>query len=181
MMPKFILFTTFLLLLNCGKETKDKWYGPKIKFKRTENPNYSHYFPGTSDSGRQNTKKEELDKKTLAEPVPSFTSKSGSDQLDKQEKSSGFFAFLFNDSEDENEQKQSICEEILDINKIVVANQNQKLKVLTNEKENLLNQIKSLERELQRIKRKDQERLRGLESEINKLNGLIKILSTEIK
>ena len=180
-MPKFFLFTTLILVLNCGRETKDKWYGPKIKFKRTENPNYSHYFPGTSDSGRQNTKKEELDKKTLAEPVPSFTSKSGSDQLDKQEKSSGFFAFLFNDSEDENEQKQSICEEILDINKIVVADQSQKLKVLTSEKENLLSRINRLERELQRIKRKDQERLRGLESEINKLNSLIKILSTEIK
>ena len=180
-MPKFFLFTTLILFLNCERETKDKWYGPEIKFKRTENPNYSHYFPGTSDSGRQNTKKEELDKKTLAEPVPSFTSKSGSDQLDKQEKSSGFFAFLFNDSEDENEQKQSICEEILDINKIVVADQSQKLKVLTSEKENLLSRINRLERELQRISRKDQEHLRRLESEIKKLNGLIKILSTEIK
>ena len=181
MMPKFILFTTFLLLLNCGKETKDKWYGPKIKFKRTENPNYSHYFPNTSDSAGQKTQKGKSNKKTITEPVPSFQSQPKSDKSVKQENSSGFFAFLFNDSEDENKKKQSMCEEILDINKIVVADQNQKLKTLTSEKENLLNRINSLERELRQVKRKDQERLRGLESEINKLNGLIKILSTEIK
>ena len=77
--------------------------------------------------------------------------------------------------------KQSMCEEILDINKIVVADQSQKLKVLNIENDNLLDQINSLERELRQVKRNDQERLRGLESEINKLNGLIKILSTEIK
>ena len=74
-----------------------------------------------------------------------------------------------------------MCEEILDINKIVVADQSQKLKVLNIENDNLLDQINSLERELRQVKRNDQERLRGLESEINKLNGLIKILSTEIK
>ena len=45
----------------------------------------------------------------------------------------------------------------------------------------LLNQINSLEKELKQGKREDQERLQGLESKINKLNGLIKILSTEIK
>ena len=180
-MRRLLLFITILLILYCDRESKEKAYLPKMEFNHKENPNYSHYFPGTSDSGRQNTKKEEFDKKTLAEPVPSFTSKSGSDQIDKQEKSSGFFAFLFNDSEDENEQKQSICEEILDINKIVVADQSQKLKVLTSEKENLLDRINILERELQRISRKDQEHLRRLESEIKKLNGLIKILSTEIK
>ena len=77
--------------------------------------------------------------------------------------------------------KQSMCEEILDINKIVVADQSQKLKVLNIENDNLLDQINSLERELRQVKRNDQERLRGLESKINKLNGLIKILSTEIK
>ena len=77
--------------------------------------------------------------------------------------------------------KQSMCEEILDINKIVVADQSQKLKVLNIENDNLLDQINSLERELRQVKRNDQERLRGLESEIDKLNGLIKILSTEIK
>ena len=180
-MRRLLLFITILLILYCDRESKEKPYIPKMEFNPKENPNYSHYFPGTSDSGQQNTKKEELDKKTLAEPVPSFTSKSGSDQLDKQEKSSGFFAFLFNDSEDENEQKQSICEEILDINKIVVSGQSKKLKVLNIENEKLLDQINSLEKELKQVKRNDQKRLRKFESEINKLNGLIKILSTEIK
>ena len=62
-----------------------------------------------------------------------------------------------------------------------MADQSQQLKVLNIENDNLLDQINSLERELRQVKRNDHERLRGLESEINKLNGLIKILSTEIK
>ncbi len=180
-MCRLLLFITILLIVNCDRGSKEKAYLPKMEFKRTENPNYSHYFPGTPDTGKKNNQSSASDGTNAAEPVPSFQSQPKSEKSDEQENSSGFFAFLFNDSEDEDEQKLSMCEEILDINKIVVANQNQKLKVLTNEKENLLNQIKSLERELQRIKRTDQEHLRGLESEINQLNGLIKILSTEIK
>ena len=180
-MRRLLLFITILLILYCDRESKEKAYLPIMEFKRTENPNYSHYFPGTSDSGQQKTKEEESNKITSIEPVPSFQSQPKSDKSDEQENSSGFFAFLFNGSKDENEQKQSICEEILDINKIVVANQNQKLKTFASEKENLLNRINSLERELKQVKRNDQKRLRGLESEINKLNGLIKILSTEIK
>ena len=54
-------------------------------------------------------------------------------------------------------------------------------KALNIENEKLLDQINSLEKELKQVKRTDQNRQRGLESEINKLNGLIKILSTEIK
>ena len=180
-MRRLLLFIIILLILYCDRESKEKAYLPKMEFNHKENPNYSHYFPGKLDSGNKNNQGENADGTISAEPVPSFPSQPISSQLENQEKSSGFFAFLFSDLKDENEQKQSICEEILDINKIVVANQNQKLKVLTNEKENLLNQIKSLERELQRIKLKDQEHLRKLESKINNLNGLIKILSTEIK
>ena len=62
-----------------------------------------------------------------------------------------------------------------------MADQNQKLKALNIENKKLLDQINSLEKELKQVKRNDQKRLSGLESEINKLNGLIKILSTEIK
>ena len=180
-MPKFFLFTTLLLLLNCGRETKDKWYGPKIKFKRTENPNYSHYFPGKLDSENKNNQGGNADGTISDEPVPSSPYQPISRQLEDQEKTSGFFAFLFSDSKDENEQKQSMCEEILDINKIVVAGQSKKLKALNIENEKLLDQINNLEKELKQVKRNDLKRLSGLESEINKLNGLIKILSTEIK
>ena len=180
-MRRLLLFITILLILYCDRESKEKAYLPKMEFKRTENPNYSHYFPGTLDSGQQKTKEEESNKITSIEPVPSFQSQPKSDKSVKQENSSGFFAFLFNDSEDENKKKQSMCEEILDINKIVVADQSQQLKVLNIENDNLLDQINSLEKEFKQVKRKDQERLQGLESEINKLNGLIKILSTEIK
>ena len=180
-MRRLLLIITILLILYCDRESKEKAFLPKMELKRTENPNYSHYFPDTSDSGQQKTKEEESNKKTSIEPVPSFQSQPKSDKSDEQENSSGFFAFLFNNSKDEDEQKQSICEEILDINKIVVADQSQKLKALNSENENLLNQINNLEKELKQVKRNDQKRQRRLESEINKLNGLIKILSTEIK
>ena len=180
-MRRLLLFITILLILYCDRESKEKAYLPKMEFNPKENPNYSHYFPGKLDSGNKNNQVGNADWTISAEPVPSFLSQPKSDKSDEKEKSSGFFAFLFNDLKDENEQKQSICEEILDINKIVVADQSQKLKVLTSEKENLLDRINILERELQRISRKDQEHLRRLESEIKKLNGLIKILSTEIK
>ena len=180
-MRRLLLFITILLILFCDRESKEKAYLPKMEFNHKENPNYSHYFPNTPDSIQQNTKKGMSGNKTLIEPIPSFLSQPKSDKSDEQENSSGFFAFLFNDSKDENEQKQSICEEILDINKIVVADQNQKLKTLNIENKKLLDQINSLEKELKQVKRNDQKRQRGLESEINKLNGLIKILSTEIK
>ena len=180
-MRRLLLFITILLILYCDRESKEKAYLPKMEFNHKENPNYSHYFPGKLDSGNKNNQGGNADGTISAEPVPSFLSQPKSDKSDEQENSSGFFAFLFNDSKDENEQKQSICEEILDINKIVVADQSQKLKVLNIENDNLLDQINSLERELRQVKRNDQERLRGLESKINKLNGLIKILSTEIK
>ena len=180
-MRRLLLFITILLILYCDRESKEKAYLPKMEFNHKENPNYSHYFPGKLDSGEKNHQGGNADGTISAEPVPSVPSQPISSQLEDQEKTSGFFAFLFSDSKDENEQKQSICEEILDINKIVVADQSQKLKVLTSEKENLLDRINILERELQRISRKDQEHLRRLESEIKKLNGLIKILSTEIK
>lgn len=180
-MRRLLLFITIPLILYCDRESKEKAYLPKMEFNRKENPNYSHYFPGKLDSGEKNNQGGNADGTISAEPVPSFPSQPISSQLADQGKSSGFFAFLFSDLKDENEQKQSICEEILDINKIVVADQNQKLKTLGSDKENLLNQINSLERELRQVKRKDQERLRELESKVDKLNELIKILSTEIK
>ena len=180
-MRRLLLIITILLILYCDRESKEKAYLPKMEFNHKENPNYSHYFPGKLDSGEKNNQGGNADGTISAEPVPSFPSQPISSQLADQGKSSGFFAFLFSDSKDENEQKQSICEEILDINKIVVAGQSKKLKALNIENEKLLDQINSLEKELKQVKRNDLKRLSGLESKINKLNGLIKILSTEIK
>ncbi len=180
-MRRLLLFITILLILYCDRESKEKAYLPKMELNRKENPNYSHYFPGKLDSGNKNNQGGNTDGTVSAEPVPSVPSQPISSQLEDQEKTSGFFAFLFSDSKDENEQKQSICEEILDINKIVVSGQSKKLKVLNIENEKLLDQINSLEKELKQVKRNDLKRLSGLESEINKLNGLINILSTEIQ
>jgi len=180
-MRRLLLFITILLILYCDRESKEKAYLPKMELNRKENPNYSHYFPGKLDSGNKNNQGGNADGTISDEPVPSSPSQPISSQLEDQEKTSGFLAFLFSDSKDKNEQKQSMCEEILDINKIVVSGQSKKLKVLNIENEKLSDQINSLEKELKQVKRNDQKRLRKFESEINKLNGLIKILSTEIK
>ena len=97
-MRRLLLFITILLILYCDRESKEKIYLPKMEFKGKENPNYSHYFPNTSDSGGQKTLKGKSNKKTITEPVPSFQSQPKSDKPDEQEKSSGFFAFLFLES-----------------------------------------------------------------------------------
>ena len=142
-MRRLLLFITILLILYCDRKSKEIIYLPKMEFKGTKNPNYLHYFPGTSDSGWQNTRKGESNKKTITELVPSFQSQPKSDTPDEQEKSSGFFAFLFNDSEDEKEKSisqdeskkihneiQKITDEyISEIDKIISNKQEEILKV----------------------------------------------------
>ena len=59
--------------------------------------------------------------------------------------------------------------------------QNQKLKALTNEKKELSDQVIKLKKELQDNVDQDQDHVRNLESEIIRLNELIKILSSELK
>ena len=182
-MYKLLIFASLLILLNCGRETKDKWYFAKKEYKRTKNPNYKNYFP-QSDITKQADKKDEIIKKNASsEPLPSFTSISTKKDSPEKEKSAGIFDFLFGNTNSENEDysNEAICENILDINKIILVEQNRKLELLTTEKRRFIDQINSMEKKIQRQKNQGQDKQISLETEIDRLNRLIKILSSEIK
>ena len=182
-MHRLLLFITILLISYCGRESKEKSYLPKMEFKRTKNPNYSNYFPNIQDTVQQNANKIISDDKKSSEPIPSFTSQPISKQSKKKEKSSGFFTSLFGKSglDKEKDEYEKICEELLDINKIVLKEQNEKLTSLTSDKKQLVNEINNIEKKLQGQTIQDQKEKLRLETEIDRLNRLIKILSTEIK
>ena len=179
-MRKLLIFASLLLISNCGRETKDKWYFPKKEFKHTKNPNYKNYFP-QEEITKQADKKDE--KNTSSEPLPSFIPISTKKDPPEKEKSAGIFDFLFGNTDSENDgyTNEAICEEILDINKIILVEQNRKLELLTDEKRQFIDQINSMEKKNQREKNQGQDKQQSLEAEIDRLNRLIKILSSEIQ
>ena len=101
----------------------------------------------------------------------------------QKEKSAGVFDFLFGNTESNQEDysNEAICEELLDINKIILVEQSRKLKSLAEEKSQFIDQINSLKKKNQRQDNRYQEKQQSLTAEIDRLNRLIKILSSEIK
>ena len=59
--------------------------------------------------------------------------------------------------------------------------QSRKLKSLAEEKSQFIDQINSMKKKNQRQNNRDQEKQQSLTAEIDRLNRLIKILSSEIK
>jgi len=173
-MHKLLIFASLLLISNCGRETKEKVYLPKIEFERTKNPNYKNYFPQAEITKQADKKDEIIEKNTSSEPLPSFTSISTKKDPSEKENSAGIFDFLFGNTDSENEgyTNEAICDEILDINKIILIEQNRKLELLTDD---------SMDKKIQRQKNQGQNKQQSLEAEIDRLNRLIKILSSEIK
>ena len=182
-MHKLLIFASLLLISNCGRETKDKVYLPKIEFERTKNPNYKNYFPQAEITKQADKKDEIIEKNTSSELLPSFTSISTKKDPPEKEKSAGVFDFLFGntDSEKEDYSNEAICEELLDVNKIILVEQSRKLKSLAEEKSQFIDQINSMKKKNQRQNNRDQEKQQSLTAEIDRLNRLIKILSSEIK
>ena len=189
-MHKLLIFASLLLISNCGRETKEKVYLPKIEFERTKNPNYKNYFPQAEITKQADKKDEIIEKNTSSEPLPSFTSISTKKDPLEKEKSAGIFDFLFGNTDSENEgySNEAICEEILDINKIILieqnrklVEQNRKLELLTDEKRQFIDQINTMDKKNQMEKNQGQDIQQSLEAEIDRLNRLIKILSSEIK
>ncbi|RMZ49455.1 hypothetical protein EB821_02175 [Candidatus Marinimicrobia bacterium PRS2] len=182
-MYKLLIFASLLILLNCGRETKDKWYFAKKESKHTKIPNYKNYFPQAEITKQADKKDEIIKKNASSEPLPSFTSISTKKDSPEKEKSAGIFDFLFGNTNSENEDysNEAICEEILDINKIILVEQNRKLELFTDEKRRFIDQINSMEKKNQREKNQGQDKQQTLEAEIYRLNRLIKILSSEIK
>jgi len=182
-MRKLLIFASLLIFYNCGRETKEKVYLPKIEFKRTKNPNYKNYFP-QAEIPKQKGNNDGRNKTTeISEPLPVFTLKSTKATPYEKEKSAGVFDFLFGntDSEKEDYSNEVICEELLDINKIILVEQNRKLESLADEKRQFIDQINSMEKKNQMQNNQDQEKQQSLAAEIARLNRLIKILSSEIK
>ena len=182
-MHKLLIFASLLLISNCGRETKEKVYLPKIEFERTKNPNYKNYFSQAEITKQAGKKDEIIEKNTSSEPLPSFTSISTKKDPPEKEKSAGIFDFLFGntDSEKEDYSNEAICEELLDVNKIILVEQSRKLKSLAEEKSQFIDQINSMKKKNQRQNNRDQEKQQSLSAEIDRLNRLIKILSSEIK
>ena len=182
-MRKLLIFAALLIFYNCGRETKEEVYLPKIEFKRTKNPNYKNYFPQAEIPKQQENNDGRIKTTKIYEPLPAFTPKSKKVATPEKEKSAGIFDFLFGNTDSENEgySNEAICEEILDINKIILIEQNRKLELLTDEKRQFIDQINSMEKKNKREKNQGQNKQQSLEAEIDRLNRLIKILSSEIK
>ena len=182
-MHKLLIFASLLLFSNCGRETKDKWYLPKMEFKHTKNPNYKNYFPEAELSKQEDNTKENIEKVPISEPLPSFTTKSTKKDSPEKEKSAGIFDFLFGntDSGKENYSNQAKCKELLDTNKMILVEKNRKLESLTDENREFIDQINSMQNKFQRQNNQRQDKQQSLELEIDRLNRLIKILSSEIK
>ena len=182
-MRKLLIFASLLIFYNCGRETKEKVYLPKIEFKRTKNPNYKNYFPQAEIPKQKGNNDSRIKTTEISEPLPAFTPKSKKVAAPEKEKSAGVFDFLFGntDSKKEDYSNEAICEELLDINKIILVEQNRKLESFANEKKQFIYQINSMEKKNQRQNSQGQEKQQSLAAEIARLNRLIKILSSEIK
>ena len=182
-MRKLLIFASLLIFYNCGRETKEKIHLPKIEFKRTNNPSYKDYFPQARIPKQKSNIDSRIGTAEISEPLPAFTLKSKKVATPEKEKYAGVFDFLFGntDSEKEDYSNEAICEELLDVNKIILVEQSRKLKSLAEEKSQFIDQINSLKKENQRQSDRDQEKQQSLIAEIDRLNRLIKILSSEIK
>ena len=182
-MRKLLIFASLLIFYNCGRETKEEVYLPKIEFKRTKNPNYKNYFPQAEIPKQKENNDSRIETTEISEPLPAFTPKSKKVATPEKEKSAGVFDFLFGntDSEKEDYSNEAICEELLDVNKIILVEQSRKLKSLAEEKSQFIDQINSMKKKNQRQNNRDQEKQQSLTAEIDRLNRLIKILSSEIQ
>ena len=181
-MKKLLLLTIIFFISDCSNKPKDKVYLPSMKFKRTKNPNYSHYFPSAVDTANQNTQEYiSFDNPMTAEPIFSSGSQPISNSPDNKENAPGFFASLFGVGGSKNQNSdERICAELLDINTTVITEQNTKLTSLKTNKKKLLDEINDIDKKYQRQKTRDQKENQRLKIEIDRLNKLIKILSSEL-
>ena len=180
-MQKFWI-TTIILLVCCGRQSNNQRASDNYNFKKNSSKIYADLFRAQKKR-EVILKKESLDKsEKIQDPLPSFTSQPITNQKKEVEQSLGLFSFFSGKSKHEikNERRQAVCEELLDINKIVVIDQNEKLISLSIEKNNMSQKINSLEKNIKNMNSGDNKMIQKLESEIIKLKRLIKILSSEI-
>jgi len=174
----FILILFFIY--SCG-DPYNRWDIEKQDFERKKSQHYSRYI---SESENTHENRQEIKSETtrIEEPVPKFNQERETTPIEPKEKP-GFFASLFagKSKKESEERKHSLCEELLDINKIVVMEQNERVMSLIEEKRRLDEKISRMEKEKAERDRQDSRQIRVLQTEISRLNDLIKILSSEIK
>ena len=178
-MKIILLFVVNLLFISCTTKSNDKVYLPEMKFKHTKNPNYYHYFPKSDTS--TNTIQTNTNLNQFTEPTPSFKSKPISNIEQKNKKKGWFSKILGSPKSKKQKSDAQICSDILQINRTVIIEQTDELKLLKDDKTKLIDDINNIEKKYQREQRQYKKESRALQSEITRLNNLIKILSTEIK
>ena len=172
-----IILVIIFFVHGCGgsrSNQNEQVYLPNMKFKRTENPNYYHYFPKNQDTI--------INKSKHTEPIPKFKSQviSSTPKIDK--KSQGFFSSVTNFFNSNNiKTEEEICTEILDINKKILVEQNSRLESLISDKTKLIKEINDLQSTFNRQDVQNSKENQRLKKEIKRLNDLIKILSTELE
>ena len=92
-------------------------------------------------------------KSLISPPLSNYNSIPIANQTDNKENTSSFFNFFSWSSKEEIliEKRTAVCEELLDINKIVVVDQNKKLIDLSIEKDNMTQKITALENKISTI------------------------------
>tara|TARA_B100001250_G_C19563616_1_gene684465 strand:+ start:313 stop:849 length:537 start_codon:yes stop_codon:yes gene_type:complete len=178
MFKPIILCFLVVFISNCGKKNPEKSYLPKMEFKKKPNPKYDHYFPNKNGT-KIGSKSKSTAKLASKEPIPSFQKTTITNT--KKESSQGFFKSLFTKTDDNKNEEQNVCKELLDINKDILIDQNNKLVALNKDNLNLKKQLADLDSQINRLETTKSNSSRSLEKEIDRLNKLIKILSTEIK
>ena len=171
----------------CGRQSNKQRIADSYHYKRNASKVYADLFRAKQNKAKEKAQEaliiNNTDKSSnFQEPLPSFTSQPITNQKKDMDQSSGFFSFFSGKSRSEikKESRQAVCEELLDINKIVVIDQNEKLISLSIEKNNMFKKINSLEKSLKNMTLGDNKRLQEMESEIFRLKRVIKILSSEI-
>ena len=172
-----IILVVIFFIHGCGNSRSnqnEQVYLPNMKFKRTENPNYYHYFPKNEDTI--------INKSKYAEPIPKFKSQAISSVPKIDKKSQGFFSSVTNFFSSKNiKTEEEVCTEILDINKKILVQQNSRLESLNNDKTKLIKDINDLQSTFNRQNVQNSKENKRLRKEVKRLNDLIKILSTELE
>ena len=172
--------TAVILLICCSRQPDHSLNSTKTDYKKNKQDVYSDIFKAKKEHEEHKSTEKSV---TTPPPLSSFNSQPIESQSENDKESSGFFSFLFWDSKEEIllEKRTAVCNELLDINKIVVVDQNKKLIDLSIDKDNMVQKINSLEENIKKLHRTENERIKELESEVDRLNWLVKVLSSEIR
>lgn len=196
-MQNVLVIAVFLILSGCGDKKDNRFDLVSQNFSRSEAENYSEKLSGKGNSSEANQNKEGKNSKSRVkdkEPLPEFNAaeqfKAGftksfpeKNAKNSEGESTGFFSKFSGwfGSDEKKDADITTCQEMLDLNKTIITEQNKKIAKLNSEKNQFENRIGELERKLKQKSRGDSQKILELESELMQLKKLVEILSSEIK